>query len=116
MISANPHVPIERLCRLGSKWALPWASAFAQDDSHLHVEIDVIDFESGQLGQAQSGIDEESDQGSVPTVFKSSARTRLEKCLELIVGQYRRRLLGHLRPLHICHRRRLDLPFFGCPT
>jgi hypothetical protein len=73
--AADAEVAVDGLGRLLAKGTGSRAAALAHDDCHgPRLELDVLDFQAGELAAPHPGIEQEPDDGVVPAVVEVSAR------------------------------------------
>ena len=91
----------------------PMPAALAQDVGHLLVEVEVLQGEEGQLGQAHPGVDEQAQDGLVPAFLEALPDAGPQQADELVVGEDRHRLVGQLRGPHPGQGALVDLALLG---
>ena len=79
MGAAGTEVAVERLRRGGAERARLGASTLGDDEGDVLLEVDVVDGEVGQFGEADPGVGEQEDDGQVATVLERLAAACIEQ-------------------------------------
>lgn len=82
--------------------------ALAVEADGLAVQVDVVEHEVADLGQAPAGVVDQPDDRLVPQVHERPARARRQQGAGLLGGDDRNQLLGRLGLADACHRRATD--------
>jgi hypothetical protein len=73
VLVALTQIPLDRLTRLVTEGTGPRPLTLAQDQGYVSIKIDVCELQPGNLGEPHARVQEESDDGGVPAIFKPSA-------------------------------------------
>ena len=111
----DAQVSVQGLAGLVAEGAGPRATALAQHQRHLVVEVDVLQAQPGQLGAAHAGVDEQPEDGAVAAVLERGPGAGVEQPPQLLLAQDRWGSLRHLGRAHGRHRAALDLALVGQP-
>ena len=82
--TAGAEVAVDRLRGLGAEARRAVAVALAGDADEPGRQVDVVDLQAGQLGQAQAGVEEQPDDRGVAPILEGVARARLEQALQIL--------------------------------
>ena len=87
----------------------------AGDNGDTMDEVEVLESEVGDLGEAGSSVDEHADECGVATPGERLAAARREQSLDLGYGRDGHRYLLDTRRRHLRHRGRVDFSLIDGP-
>jgi hypothetical protein len=81
----------------------------SQHNRHVHVQVDVLDLQTDQLGASDARVDHQAKDRGIAYLEEPAAACRLQKRAHLVLGQHGHGLLRHPRWPDVLHRMRVDL-------
>src|SRR5688572_15841019 len=108
MLGPLPEVALECLTCLVTERTSPWPPALAEDQSDVLIKVDIVDCQPRNLGQSHSRVQEQPDDGRVPTILEASAAHAGKQASDRCSVQDRHRFLWHRGWAEPSHRRGSD--------
>ncbi len=104
VLAALPQVPLESLTCLVTERTRSRAASLAHDDRNIRIKVKISDRKTSDLGQAHPGVQEEPDEGCVPTILEGAATHHAQQTGDHRLIQYRYGFLRHGGGAQPCER------------